>query len=327
MLRDTSIVYDLCTQLKEYRYINHYSDEILTKSQEERINDYVDDLSIDLFFRLASFKPILITKNDIPKRFTPFGLTDIDNKYELNLNSKYDRHTFISVLTHPNFLKNKFKSNKFIMNLYFGAKRFSATGTSFLIKPGIFTHPYIDSFKKEHQLISLDYNRSGMLYTLSDFMNNLGKEMKYNIYPNDYFISLISDYARIKDQEIFPGITLEYALSLYVILVEKVKLKDDNISSIIAHGFYDSKFDITHPLQLFHNFELKLNRLFRKEDIEINDVFLRFVNPETSKAFKIEFDAPSKNFVKIQLFNNILVSDVWFYNTLPLPYLHNKIYK
>ena len=38
MLRDTSIVYDLCTQLKEYRYINHYSDEILTKSQEERIN-------------------------------------------------------------------------------------------------------------------------------------------------------------------------------------------------------------------------------------------------------------------------------------------------
>ena len=32
---------------------------------------------------------------------------------------------------------------------------------------------------------------------------------------------------------------------------------------------------------------------------EINDVFLRFVNPETSKAFKIEFDAPSKNFVKI----------------------------
>ena len=43
MLRDTSIVYDLCTQLKEYRYINHYSDEILTKSQEERINDYVDE--------------------------------------------------------------------------------------------------------------------------------------------------------------------------------------------------------------------------------------------------------------------------------------------
>ena len=76
---------------------------------------------------------------------------------------------------------------------------------------------------------------------------------------------------------------MEYALSLYVILVEKVKLKGDNISSIIAHGFYDSKFDITHPLQLFHNFELKLNRLFRKEDIEINDVFLRFVNPQKLK--------------------------------------------
>ena len=95
MLRDTSIVYDLCTQLKEYRYINHYSDDILTKSQEERKNDYIDDLSIDLFFRLASFKPILVTKIDISKRFTPFGLTDIDNDYELNLNSKYDRHTFI----------------------------------------------------------------------------------------------------------------------------------------------------------------------------------------------------------------------------------------
>ena len=192
MLRDTSIVYDLCTQLKENRYINHYSDEILTKSQEERINDYVDDLSIDLFFRLASFKPILITKNDIPKRFTPFGLTDISSDYELNLNSKYDRHTFISVLTHPNFLKNKFEGNKFIMNLCFDAKRFSATGASFLIKPGIFTHPYIDSFKTEHQFIGFDYNRSGMLYALGDFMNNSSKEMKYHIWPDDYFISLLN---------------------------------------------------------------------------------------------------------------------------------------
>ena len=326
MLRDTSITYELCTQLKEHRYINHYSDDILTKSQEERINDYIDDLSIDLFFRLSSFKPILITKDDTHIRFTPFGLKDMEDNYVLNLNSRYDRYTFISVLTHPNFLKNKFKDNKFIMNLHFDLKKISATGKSILIKPGVYTHPYLDAFKREYPFIDLCYNRSGMLHVLGDFMNNTGKEMKYNIYPSNYFISLISDYIQIKDHEVFPGITLEYALSLYVILCEKIKLEDDNISSIIAYSFYHSKFNITQPLQMFHNFELKLDRLFRKQDIDINDVFLRFVNPETSKAFNIEFNTPCKNFVKIQLFNNMPVSDVWFYNTLPLPYLQSKMY-
>lgn len=61
MLRDTSILYELCLDLKEHRYINHDTEEILTESQNKRICQYLDDLVIDLFFRLAKFKPIVIT--------------------------------------------------------------------------------------------------------------------------------------------------------------------------------------------------------------------------------------------------------------------------
>lgn len=53
MLRDTSILYELCLDLKEHRYINHNSEEILNESQNKRICQYLDDLVIDLFFRLA----------------------------------------------------------------------------------------------------------------------------------------------------------------------------------------------------------------------------------------------------------------------------------
>lgn len=326
MLRNSSILYEICTQLKEYRYINQDSNEILTKSQEKRINDYIDDLSIDLFFRLASFKPIVIKKNDISKRFTPLGMKSIDNSYELNLNSKYDRHTFISVLTHPDFLKKKFNNNNFIRNLQIGAKRFSATSSSFVINTNVYTHPYLDAFSREYQYIKFDNCRSTMVYLLGDFMNNSKCEIKYDIYPNNYFCTLISDYERIKDCYVFPGITLEYALCIYIILVEKVKLYDSNISSIIAYRLHNSNSDKTNPLHLFNNFEIRLNKLFRKDEIDINDASLRFVNPDTSKAFKIEFETPYENFVKIKLFNNAPVSDVWFYNTLPLPYLHSKMY-
>jgi hypothetical protein len=321
MLRNASLLYELAKQLKEHRYINHSSNEILTSSQEERINDYIDDLCIDLFFRLSSFKPILITPIDTPQRFTPSGLKDIDSDYVLNLNSRFDRYTFLSILTNPHFLRNKFNRNRFIMNLYSTTKKFTATGASLVLKTGIYVHPYLAPFIKSHEYINLDYNRSAILYGFGDFIN----ECHAVRLPNDNFTSTISDYAHIKDQEIFPGITLEYALSLYVILVEKLKLKDDNISAIIAHGFYNSEFNINHPLQLFHNYELKLDRLFRKNEVVTNDLFLRFVNSETSKAYKIEYHTPIRNIVKIQLFNTTPINDICFYNTLPLPYLHNRL--
>lgn len=325
MLRDTSILYELSKQLKEHNYINRNSDELLTTSQQERLNDYIDDLSIDLFFRLASFKPIILKNSDGLRRFTPFGFEDVIGESVLNLNSRYDRYTFLHLLIHTNFLKNKFKNNSFIMNLSYGIKHFSATGVSPLLTiGGIYDNSYLDAYKSEYKNVDVSNNRSAMLYGLGNFTFNAPGVLGD---IRGHFANLTSDYLRIKDYEVFPGVTLEYALSIYVILVEKVKLKDNNISTILALGLYNSGFDITHPLQLFHNFELKLDRLFRKTEIDVKDVYLRFVKAETSKAFNIAYNKPHQNFVNIQLFRESPISDVFMYNTLPLPYLQNNLTK
>lgn len=140
-----------------------------------------------------------------------------------------------------------------------------------------------------------------------------------------YLAEILSDYAAIRKVEVFPNISLDYALSIYVILVEKIKLYEDSISSVLAFGL-DKEFDISHPLQLFHNFELKLPLLFKTDCIDKRDLYLRFVNRETSKAFSFELNKPFECFTKIRLFNEEPITSVCSYNTLPLPYLYNKLY-
>lgn len=321
MLRDPYLIHELAKQLNQSHYINYDSDEVLTDSQAERINEYIDDLSIDLFFRLAPIKPIQITPQQHGFRFTPYGVQKIDKEYTLNLRSPYDRYTFLSILTHPDFF-DKSQNNNFLCCLFVKMKKFGASGIS-----SIFTHlfpnPYVDAFSRKPNIFGPDHNRAAMLYGLKEFIRDAS--MGLNLNP--YFLDFMSDYASIKNQEVFPEITLEYALSLYVILVEKLKLSESNISPIVAYGLEDSKLDPTSPLTLFHNFELRLKNLFRKEEIEINDLFLRFVNSESSKAFSFTYDTPDRDYVNIQLFQEQSVHSVRLYNTLPLPYLHDKLYR
>lgn len=321
MLRDPFLIHELTKQLNQSHYINYDSDEVLTDSQAERINEYIDDLSIDLFFRLAPIKQIPITPQNCGFRFTPDEVKEIDKEYTLNLSSPYDRYTFLSILTHPHFF-DKSQNNKFLCNLFSKMKRFGASGIS-----SIFTHmfpnPYVDGFSRKPSIFGPDYNRSAMIYGLNEYIRNA--DMGLNL--NAYFLDFMSDYASIKNQEVFPGITLEYAMSLYVILVEKLKLSEDKIAPIVAYGLEDSKFDPTSPLTLFHNFELRLKNLFRKDEIKINDLFLRFVNPERSKAFSFTYDAPHREFVDIRLFQEQSVHSVRLYNTLPLPYLYDELYR
>lgn len=71
MLRDTSLLYEIVTSLKENRFINHDNDTLVTDSQLKRINGFLDDLTIELFFKYATFKPIIITPEHIDKNIHP----------------------------------------------------------------------------------------------------------------------------------------------------------------------------------------------------------------------------------------------------------------
>jgi hypothetical protein len=158
-----------------------------------------------------------------------------------------------------------------------------------------------------------------MLFCYRDFIRQSSYEFKYDIHCPKYFCEILSDYAAVRNEEIFPNVSLEYALSIYVILVEKLHIRYDTISSVLAFALA-KEFDITHPLQLFHNFELRLDYIFNKELIDDRDIFLRFVNSEKSKAFSFDFNNPTQYYTSIKLFNETPVVSVSAYNTLPLPY-------
>lgn len=62
-----------------------------------------------------------------------------------------------------------------------------------------------------------------------------------------HLAEILSDYVAIRKVEVFPNISLDYALSIYTILVEKIELYKDSISSVLAFGL-EKEFDISHPL-------------------------------------------------------------------------------
>ena len=101
MLRDSSLLYEILLDLKKHRYINHHSDVILDENrhQMERIYDYIDDLSIEIFFEFFNLKRIRITPQICSRRFSISGMTGIDMDIDLDLSDIYDRYTFLSIST------------------------------------------------------------------------------------------------------------------------------------------------------------------------------------------------------------------------------------
>lgn len=345
VFRDSSLLYEILLDLREHRYINHDSDTILNESmhQKERIYDYIDDLSIEIFFEYFNLRRIRITPDICFRRFSPYGLKDISSPIELDLSDKYDRYTFLSVITNTKFWRDKFPHNKFANNLQVSEKRYSACSDSMCLScSAMMFNPYVAAFIEEYQYVDLDINRTATLYCYADFHSNFIKEIKYNIHPSNLYCEIVSDYAAIKDLEIFEGVSVEYALSIYCILCEKLCLSpidyyssrklgftnfsfSEGITPILAFGLDGESKEANETLDIFHKYELNISNFFNRDYVDIRDCYLHFVNPNDSKAFQFSFQEPYEGFVNVKLFKEVPVKSALMYNPIPLPYLYNKL--
>lgn len=332
MIRDTSILYELAYELKENKFINYNNDDFISSSQLNRICQYLDDILIEAFFSTNQFAPIIIPTTILSHRQSPQGYIEQTSDLVLDLSNRFDRYTFVEAVCllcihgaspYNNLTLSK-EEQRFLSELGCGSKLYSAYGRSFLINSGFCPNPFIDHFKECYKVIDFGESKAAELYCFRDFVL---KQHGYNV--NMYYYEHIDYfYSKIKGEKLFGNYTWQDILSIYAILVEKLNLVEDSISTLISlHLPPKTDFD-SQILAKFHRFEINYSSFFDVHSyINYNDVFLRFVNAERSRAFQFK-PLAKKNFISIQLFNDTLIEDVDFYNTLPLPYYntskHNK---
>ena len=108
MIRSEELVDELVATLHFHNYLQMESSNIFgggplnvvtNDHRKESIQNYIDDLVIDLFFRTHNFKPIIIPKDLKIQRITKDGIINTDGDFELSLNSPYDRYTFLDCLS------------------------------------------------------------------------------------------------------------------------------------------------------------------------------------------------------------------------------------
>ncbi len=318
---------------------------VATQSQKKIIQQYIDDVFIDLFFRTHNFKPIYIPKEWNISRHTQDGRKNTDEVLQLNLNDPLDRCSFVSCISSTLWggpFSQLFPNNKFINDIYIKYKKYGPIWecTHLCLK-----EPHDDGFEQYLDYVyGSEWSKYKPLFRaqeLIDYSEIYHSELRFNC--NKYISNIIrhhiyqrmDDYQRIKDMNVFGEYTIEDIFIIYCLLVDKLKMD---------HGYHynrpsDKWMYILTFLGLFAK-ECKgkqciLNDFLRFENehqteeciepyIRDKDLFLRFTNAEKSKAIK--FNYINNSMVELSFFRQKPIRTPYIDNTIPLPFLHDEIY-
>lgn len=352
MIRSEKLLNKLVADLHSHKYLELNGDNIMnsnlnvvvTNSKKQVILDYIDDVFIDYFFRTHSFKPIIIPKGFIEKRYTKNGKVMVDSELSLCLNDIYDRYTFIEFIylnfcLHSGLMDQMFPQNTFLQNLYVDERRHGATSvcnqivTSDMMR--YFSNMFIESDDyKTFKVIDRHMQKDFGLYASASLL------MKFNKYHNENWykykfegfsnigVHIISnihrDFKKMKDSHLFGDYTIEEILLIYSLLVEKFKFEEDNISTFVPM-FVDSESLNNNIVSQFNKFEsTNIDCKIIEPYIFINDLYLRLTSFDKSKAFT--FKVIDDMFLEIKHFREAPITSVYSNNSLPLPYLYNHLY-
>ena len=354
MIRSEDLIDKLVATLHFHGYFHIMSSDafgngplnlVATESQNRIIQQYIDDVFIDLFFRTHKFKPITIPKEWNIMRHTKEGRKSTNEKLELNLNDPFDRCTFVSCISSTLWggpFSQLFPQNKFMNDIYIKYKK---NGSIWECPHLCLKKPHSDEFDEYlNYLYGSNWSKYKPLFRaqeLIDYSEIFNKELHYNC--NKYISDIDRrhirkrqfDYYKIKDLNVFGEYSIEDVFIIYSLLVDKLKMN---------HGYHynrpsDKWMYILTFIGLFSkeckNKQCILND-FRKFEydhqteeclepyIRDKDLFLRFTSPQKSKAFK--FNYIDDSIVELSFFQNKPIRTPYMNNTLPLPFLYDEIY-
>ncbi len=297
--------------------------------KHDYINQYIDDVFIDLFFRTYKFKPIIYPKELCTIQITPNGVIEPQSDLSLDLSNIFDRCTFVLNmywLIHDKLLK-KFPQNGFLSDITPYCKSFGQHGNSIVLSSTIPFDLQFDAYHLEEYngkgFINPEF-RANEIIKYSKFIKSYGGYTFYeklNYFNRKKIVMFERGYYDIKHSHFLGEYTFEDLLVLYSILVDKCLIKEDTF--LIALLFCMENVESSLFMD-FHEFEMTHRDYHVLDPFMIsNDLFLRFASRKNSKAFS--FTVVNTAMESIQLFNKQPILHVKYGNTMPLPFLYNHL--
>lgn len=308
------------------------------EKHKRTVQQYIDDVTIDYFFRTNHFLPIVFSPKECPERILESGCVKTNGDVMLDLCDVYDRCTFVKTISHLIANEEVIGScyeNPFCHNVYPRKVRYGAVGSAVVFELdqrlpfGEIFDAYLDFlYGNQHS----KFNPSNRAQSIS-FFADFYKKHYYECSERYSFISsnglmlmqrLINGFMSIKKFHVWGDYTFEEILWIYVLMVEKLELYHESFSTFLAQ-FGDMDATGTSILEKFFKFERSLTDIIDLEPyLKMDDLYLRFTSRKNgSKAFN--FYSCDNCFTEIQKFNGPKIRTTDLYNTLPLPYLYNEL--
>lgn len=312
----------------------YHGGSVANSSQIDYIYQYIDDVFIDYFFRTYKFKEIIFPKGLCYEQITHDGIIHPNNDVVINLNDLCDRCTFTNNISQlfgiHNCQSKIFPKNTFIKQFDIDYDEiFGLHSCCNILENKI---PFWKDFDEYLESTYLGDNtikpqfRGAEIINYSNFLYNESISKKCNRHRPyiGWISSFYQDFSRIKDSHFLGEYSVEDILFIYALLVDKFALHKRAFLLSICHC-PEHKID-NKILVDFSEFENQTQDYHVIEPyICSEDLFLRFSSHTRSNAFK--FCDINKALCSIQLFNKEAILLLRYGNTMPLPYLYNKLNK
>lgn len=305
----------------------YHGGNVLTKEKTEYLNNYIDDVFIDLFFRTHNLKPIVIPKELSQRCISKDGIIKSNHDLYLNLNNLFDRCTFLNCIWQlfglNNGLMRIFPENSFINKFYINKKIFGVHAFCYTLK---------NQFPFDKELCEYNYytnkkftNRCDGIEYYTSYFENISHNPLYNCATSFLYElhKFKKSFFQIKDSHIFGDYSIEDILFLYSLLTDKFSLRQDSFILCLCYCLRAKVKENT----IFKDFKRFENQNHNSNILEPfiigQDLYLRFASHTKSRAFKFKYINDVCD--EILIFNKKSSIMVKHSNTMPLPYLYQKL--
>lgn len=303
---------------------------VSTTSKIKHINEYIDDVFIDYFFRVHKFEEIIFPKGFCKGQITSDGIIKPSGEVSIDLNNVYDRCTFAYNIWRlfgvDDTLKDYFNGNNFFLGFSPDKRVYGVHSYCGVLMSRIPYDWYYDEFFLRKYGGKGGFSpvfRGKEVYRFIEFIRS-ESENEILRFSSPFLMRLMDfekGYRDLADSHLFGAYTIEDLLFIYSLLTDKFVLNENSFLLALCSCTNKHKIRVLDEFIEFENKYTDYNEI--KPFIESCDLCLRFASHTKSKAFT--FNLLNESIDEVYLFGKKSVTLIRHSNTMPLPYLYAKL--